>query len=120
MSCAPFLMALSSSGKRHESVSRVSSVHSMISSSSPLMKSMIPIVALLLRDYGKCKIHNAKDSRRPCVTVDTRRCPPCSPCRILLSFYILHFEFGISLFQQQKDSPSAPPTRSCDVTPLYH
>ena len=43
MSCAPFLIALSSSGKRHDSVSRESSVHSMISSSSPLMKSMMPI-----------------------------------------------------------------------------
>src|SRR4030095_804349 len=43
MSCAPFLIALSSSGNRHDSVSRESSVHSMISSSSPLMKSIIPI-----------------------------------------------------------------------------
>jgi Zn-finger nucleic acid-binding protein len=38
MSCAPFLIALSSSGKRKESVSRESSVHSMISISSPLRK----------------------------------------------------------------------------------
>ena len=43
MSCAPFLIALSSSGKRYDSVSRESSVHSMISISSPLMKSKIPI-----------------------------------------------------------------------------
>jgi hypothetical protein len=35
MSCAPFLMALSSSGNRYDSVSRESSVHSM-TSSSPL------------------------------------------------------------------------------------
>src|SRR6185436_7186284 len=47
MSCAPFLIALSSSGNRHDSVSRESSVHSMISSSSPLMKSLFPLVASL-------------------------------------------------------------------------
>src|SRR6187431_1959474 len=42
-------MALSSSGNCQESVSLESSVHSMTSSSSPLMKSIIPIVASLLR-----------------------------------------------------------------------
>src|SRR5687767_4939169 len=43
ISCAPRLIALSSSGKRQHSVSRESSVHSMISSNSPLMKSISPI-----------------------------------------------------------------------------
>src|SRR4029078_2141944 len=46
MSCAPFLIALSSSGNRNESVSRESSVHSMTSMNSPLMKSINPIVGL--------------------------------------------------------------------------
>src|SRR5688572_24594241 len=43
MSWAPFLIALSSSGNRNESVSRESSVHSMMSISSPLMKSIKPM-----------------------------------------------------------------------------
>src|SRR5688572_6041235 len=43
ISCAPFLIALSSSGNRYDNVSRESSVHSMISISSPLMKSIKPI-----------------------------------------------------------------------------
>src|SRR5688500_8265652 len=53
MSCAPFLIALSSSGNRYDSVSLESSVHSTISISSPLRKSMIPIHDLiqLHRDF---------------------------------------------------------------------
>src|SRR6185503_16335388 len=43
ISCAPFLIALSSSGNRYDSVSRESSVHSTTSISSPLMKSIRPI-----------------------------------------------------------------------------
>src|SRR5437763_236385 len=43
MSCAPFLICLSSSGNRKERVSRESSVHSMISISSPLIKSINPM-----------------------------------------------------------------------------
>src|SRR5688572_16453618 len=43
MSWAPFLIALSSSGKRYDNVSRVSSVHSMTSITSPLMHSLTPI-----------------------------------------------------------------------------
>ena len=43
INCAPFLMALSSSGNRHARVSRESSSHSMISSSSPRKRSIRPI-----------------------------------------------------------------------------
>src|SRR5262245_58341999 len=43
MSCAPFLISLSSSGKRNDSVSRESSVHSMMSMNCFLMKSRIAI-----------------------------------------------------------------------------
>ena len=44
-SAAPFFIALSSSGNRYDSVSRESSVHSMISISSPLIKSINPIAS---------------------------------------------------------------------------
>src|SRR5262249_34754623 len=47
MSCAPFLISLSSSGYRNDSVSRESSVHSMTSRSWPLTKSIKPIVEVL-------------------------------------------------------------------------
>src|SRR5438477_3084950 len=43
ISCAPFLISLSSSGNRNDSVSRESSVHSMMSMNCFLMKSMIAI-----------------------------------------------------------------------------
>src|SRR5206468_572668 len=43
ISCAPFLISLSSSGKRKESVSRESSVHSMMSMNCFLMKSRMAI-----------------------------------------------------------------------------
>src|ERR1041385_9102795 len=46
MSCAPRLISLSSSGKRNDSVSRESSVHSMISISWLLMKSISPMSCL--------------------------------------------------------------------------
>src|SRR5688572_15998361 len=45
ISCAPFFIALSSSGNRYDNVSRESSVHSMISISSPLIKSINPIAS---------------------------------------------------------------------------
>src|SRR5437773_1154428 len=48
MSCAPRLISLSSSGKRYESVSRESSVHSMMSMNCLLMKSRMAISRLLL------------------------------------------------------------------------
>src|SRR5664279_2623306 len=44
MSCAPFLISLSSSGKRYDSVSRESSVHSMMSMNCFLMKSRIAML----------------------------------------------------------------------------
>src|SRR5215831_2575808 len=43
MSCAPRLISLSSSGNRYESVSRESSVHSMMSMNCFLRKSMMAI-----------------------------------------------------------------------------
>src|SRR5262247_1903207 len=46
MSCAPFLISLSSSGKRNDSVSRESSVHSMMSMNCFFRKSMIAIAYL--------------------------------------------------------------------------
>ena len=55
MSCAPFLIALSSSGNRNESVSRESSVHSMTSISSPLMKSISPMLDTLSRKLERAK-----------------------------------------------------------------
>src|SRR5207244_10374337 len=48
INCAPFLISLSLSGQRKLRVSRESSVHSMISISSPLMKSMSPIEIVFL------------------------------------------------------------------------
>src|SRR4029078_11660177 len=52
MSCAPFLIALSSSGNRYDNVSRESSVHSMTSISYALMKSMMPIRCLYFAEIG--------------------------------------------------------------------
>src|SRR4029450_8225567 len=49
MSCAPFLISLSSSGKRYDSVSRESSVHSMMSMNCFLRKSMMAISFCTLR-----------------------------------------------------------------------
>ena len=44
INCAPFLIAFSWLGNRHASVSRVSSLNSMISSNSPLMKPRMSMV----------------------------------------------------------------------------
>ena len=60
MSWAPFLIALSSSGNRYDSVSRESSVHSMTSISSPLMKSINPMLCA--------------PARRPVIVVEAVRC----------------------------------------------
>src|SRR5450432_2044655 len=45
MSCAPRLISLSSSGKRNDSVSRESSVHSMMSMNCFLMKSRMAMLS---------------------------------------------------------------------------
>ena len=51
MSCAPFLISLSSSGQRYDSVSRESSVHSMTSISCLVMK-FIRLMAVLRGGEG--------------------------------------------------------------------
>src|SRR5689334_10496906 len=69
MSCAPRLISLSSSGKRYDSVSRESSVHSMISISWLLMKSINPIGAPLVVAVAGCWLLFATSRQRPATSL---------------------------------------------------
>src|SRR5687768_12234677 len=92
ISCAPFLIALSSSGNRYDNVSRESSVHSMISISSPLMKSIRPIARSTegrRHAGGESSILwviEAPDDRRPRIALPElrgRRRPPRATLLVL-------------------------------------